>query len=187
MNRKRWIKFLVAGAAIIIWAGTVSSGFGFLIPSREGPVGEKHRPIVESIAAQNEIGSGNLWKIYVRASDPDGDLDKIQIMFSQLGSGIYSPELLVQKTMLKTLNGVILIWARLSGGGATGDIQGEVDIRAEDRAGNMSEPKKLSFTVNIIGEKDTFVAPPGFNAANNLGQAVFPLLTDEGLVGLHDN
>ena len=153
MNRKHWIKCLVAGATILIWAGTVSSGFGFLLPRREGPVGEKNRPTVESIAAQNEIGDGNLWKIYVRASDPDGDLDKIQIMFTQLGTGIYSPELLVQKSMHKTLNGVILIWASLKGDGASNDIHGELYIQAEDRAGNMSEPKKLSFTVNIIGKK----------------------------------
>ncbi len=114
-------------------------------------------------------------------------MDKIQVMFSQLGSGIFSPDLLVQKSMHNALNGTIFVWARLSGGGANGDIQGEVDIRAKDRADNMSELKKLSFTVNIIRGKDKFVAPLESNATNYLGQAKFPLLTDEGLVGLHDN
>ncbi len=71
------------GLAFLLLAGTATDAFP--IRPREGPVGEEHRPVVEAIAAQNEIGNGYLWKIYVRASDPDGDLDKIQVMFSQLG------------------------------------------------------------------------------------------------------
>ncbi len=185
MNRRFQLWTFGLGLAYFLLAGAISDAF--LLEPREGPVGEKHRPVVKAIAAQNEIGNGYLWKIYVRASDPDGDLDKIQVMFSQLGSGIYSPDLVVQKSKHKILNGAILVWARLSGGGASSDIHGEVDIRAEDRAGNMSEPKKMSFTVYITGKKDQYVPPPGFNATNNLGQAEFPLLTDEGLVGLHDN
>ena len=31
--------------------------------------------VLRAIAAQNEIGIGKLWKIYIRATDPDGDID----------------------------------------------------------------------------------------------------------------
>ncbi len=182
MTRKRWMKYIVAGAAFLLWAGSTSSGLGFLLPPREGPVGEKHRPVVEAITAQNEIRDGNLWKIYLRASDPDGDLDKIHVSFSQLGAD-FTPDLLPQKTMAREMNGYILVWASLNGGGSTGDIYAEVDIRVEDRAGNMSESMKMSFTVAQFGKKDGFVPPPPFNATNSLGQADFPLLTETELAG----
>jgi hypothetical protein len=182
MTRKRWVKLFALVAAILVWAGSTPSGFGFLLPPREGPVGEKHRPIVEAIAAQNDIREGSLWKIYLRASDPDGDLDKIFVSFSQLGAD-FTPDLLPQKTKVQVMNGYILVWAKLEGGAATSDIYGQVDIRVEDRAGNYSEPKIMSFTLGQYGQADRFVPPAEFNSTNSLGQAEFPLLADDLLVG----
>jgi hypothetical protein len=53
-----------------------------------------------------------------------------------------------------------------------------VEIRAEDRAGNMSEPKILEFTLSQFGGEDRFVPASGFDTRNNLGQADFPLETE---------
>ncbi len=177
MKRKRWIVIFTVGVMFLFWAGDKSSVSGFLIPQREGPVGEKHRPVVDAIAAQNEIREGNLWKIYLRASDPDGDLDKIHVSFSQLG-GDFTPDLLPQKTTARKMNGYILVWAILNGGSSAGDIYAEVDIRVEDRAGNMSQPKNLEFTLRQFGKEDRYVPPSRFNATNSLGQADFPLQTE---------
>ncbi|MEE9275772.1 MAG: hypothetical protein V3V62_10730, partial [bacterium] len=35
-----------------------------------GPVGKKHRPVLDTVWAQSEIGEGYLWHIYLRAHDP---------------------------------------------------------------------------------------------------------------------
>lgn len=178
MSRMPDIRSIVVSIIFLSFAWAPPSASGFLLPAREGPVGDKHSPVVEAITAQKEIGEGSLWKIYVRASDPDGDLDKIHVTFSQPGGGSYSPDLLIQKEMTNKLNGFILIWARLQGGGATGDIYGDVDIRVEDRAGNMSQPKTLEFTLRQFGKEDRYVPPSRFNATNSLGQADFPLQTE---------
>ena len=166
---------------LLFFAGTTAFASGIFLAPREGPVGDKHRPTVEAIEAQKEIGEGNLWKIYLRASDPDGDLDKLHVTFGQPGGGSYSPDLLVQKATMKSLNGFVLVWARLQGGGSTGDIYGDVEIRVEDRAGNMSAPKVFQFTLLQFGGEDQFVPANGFDTRNNLGQADFPLQTETEL------
>lgn len=176
MKRYQWLAFLVWGALLIFPTGTPAAGFEFFRPNI-GPVGEKHRPVVIAIAAQREIGDGTLWKIYVRASDPDGEIDKIQVTFSA-SPGMYAPNLFVlPKSQRKGVNGAILVWARLNGGGTTDDIYGEVEIRAEDRAGNLSEPQKLQFTVQEYGMYDEFVPSPEFDRSVILGQVDFPLET----------
>ena len=168
---------LFALVALLLWpVGSTVSGFE-LFRTKQGPVGEQHTPVVEAIAAQREIGDGTLWRVYLRASDPDGDLDKVQITFFS-SPGMYAPEKLVLPTsQRKQTNGAILIWARLNGDGSTTDIYGEVEIRVEDRAGNLSKPQKLKFTVQEFGMYDEFVPPAKFKRDVVLGQAQFPLET----------
>lgn len=178
MGKVSGFRTAIAGGLLLFLSGATAFASSIFLPPRQGPVGDKHRPAVEAIDAQREIGDGQLWKIYIRASDPDGDLDKIYVTFSQLGVGAYSPELLVQKNTMKSLKGYILVWAKLEGGGTTGDILGNVEVRAEDRAGNMSEPKSFEFKLVQFGGEDRFHPPGEFDAGNNLGQAGFPLQTE---------
>lgn len=176
----------LAFAVILLAAGGASAFFSFLLPPREGPTGEKHTPVIEAVAAQKEIRDGELWKIYIKATDPDGDLDRIQITFSQLG-GTYVPDLIMQDKKSKDLNGALLVWARLNGSGGSSTIYGTAEIRVEDRAGNLSKPQFLEFEVLSHGPPDTFTPPAGFDAATHLGQAEFPLQTDGDLAGDGDD
>jgi len=180
MTRESGLRSLVLGTALLfLAAGPAFAFFPFILPPREGPVGKKHEPVVEAIAAQTEIRNGNLWKIYIRASDPDGDLDRIQVSFGQLGAGTYPPDLLVLKKTVGNLNGAILVWAWLRGGDSNAPtIYATVEIIVEDRAGNISEAKTMEFEVQTFGPEDTFIPPPGFNPSNVLGTADSPLVTD---------
>ncbi len=182
--RIRGILPFAAGVMLFFFAPLFAEiAAGAFLPPREGPTGEKHRPVVEAIAAQNEIREGHMYKIYVRASDPDGDLDKIHVSFSQTGGGPSAPDLLVVKKTAK-LNGYILVWARLEGTARqVSTVQADVEIRVEDRAGNMSEPKTLDFEVGDFNKKDRFSPPAGFNRRKKLGQAEFRLVTEDELVG----
>ncbi len=174
---------VLAGALFAVcaplFAGPASGAF---LPPREGPTGEKHRPAVEAVAAQKEIAEGHMYKIYLRASDPDGDLDKIHIAISQTGGEITN-SLLTHK-MTGKLNGYIAVWARLGGmDRQISNVEAEVEIRVEDRAGNMSEPRKIEFIVGDFKKEDTFKPPAAFNAGNRLGQAEFELLTEDENIG----
>ena len=118
----------------------------------------------------------------------DDDLDRIQISFEQLG-GSYVPDIIMQDKKTDKMNGALLVWAALSGGtGSTSNtIYGKAEIRVEDRAGNLSKPKFIEFEVQTLGPPDTFAPPAGFDAATNLGEAEFPLQTDEDLTGDDDD
>ncbi len=108
------------------------------------------------------------------------------VTFGQLGASVYSPDILYQDKKTKTLNGHIFVWATLIGGGATDTIYGTVEIIAIDRAGNISDSKSMEFEVQQLGPNDSFVPPPIFNASNRIGQAEFPLESDD-LVGGDDD
>ncbi len=183
MKRKRWIVIFTVGVMFLFWAGDKSSVSGFLIPQREGPVGEKHRPVIRAIAAQNEIGIGHLWKIYIHATDPDGDIDQIYVYFAQPG-GSYTSIPLVLRRPVKEINGAVLTWTTLAGSGfQMGAIYASAEIRVEDRAGNISEPKTIEFTLDSFGPKDKFVPPPPFVKDLVYGQVDFPIQSEDDLVG----
>ncbi len=175
MNRKSYLLPLVLGATLFFAPGGGAGVFEFIRPDF-GPVGEKHRPAVEAVAAQDEIEDGAIWKIYIRATDPDGDSDKVQITFSQLGTGMYSPEILILPTpQRRRTNGAVRIWASLVGGGSTDTIYGTAEVRVIDRAGNISGAKTLEFRVTGFDTSGAFVPPAGFDTSVLLGDMDFPL------------
>ena len=151
-------------------------------PLPEGPVGEKHRPVVRGIAAQNEIGIGQKWKIYIHATDPDGNMDKIHVSFEQPG-GFYPGLPLVLSRPVREINGAVLTWTILAGTGfQMGAIYASAEIQVEDRAGNMSEPKKIDFTLGPFGPKDKFVPPPPFVKDIVYGQVDFPIRSENDVI-----
>ncbi len=186
MSLRRRFGPVIFSAFIFILAGCGPGGF--ILPPREGPVGEKHTPVIEAIAGQNEIGTDQLWKIYIHATDPDGDIDKIWVFFSQPGTGGYPNYPLVLENPMKELNGAVLTWTRLAGSGIqSGLIYASVEIRVEDRAGNMSEIKKLEFTLSSFGPEDKFIPPPPFNKDLVYGQVEFPIQSEDDLLGDDDD
>lgn len=172
--------FLIAALSLLL-AGCAEIAANFIRPLK-GPVGQKHAPILEAVYAQREIGDGNLWKVYVRATDPDGDLDKIFIGFQQPGAW-WAPEFMIlPKTQRKRLNGAVLYWAALQGGGSSSTIYASTQVYVEDRAGNMSEVRTLEFVILQDDTKDR-EPPPGKFGKIVLGQMDFPILTDSALGG----
>ncbi len=176
IHSHRKILWLLAAAALL-------SGFTNLFRPNIGPVGEKHRPTLEAVWAQPEIGDGAFWKIYVRASDPDGDLDKVSVFFGQLGATYPPSTLIVPASQRKGINGAALIWALLNGHGATSTIYGTAEIHVEDRAGNVSNSKTVAFQVLQQELEDKGEPPAGFKRLANLGNLDFPLQRDGGLKG----
>ncbi len=161
----RWL--FAATASFLILSGCVSA--------LEGPVGKKHQPVIQAVAAQNEIGTDYPWKIYIHATDPNGDMDKIYVTFEQT-SGMYSGYPLVLSQPVLEINGAVMTMTQLDGTGFhSGELSASVEIRVEDRAGNMSEPKSISFRVGPYGPEDKFTPPPPMNKDIVYGQVHFPI------------
>lgn len=176
---------LVRGFAIfsiaLLLAGCAEMAENFIRPN-EGPVGQKHAPTLEAVYAQPEIGDGNNWRVYVRATDPDGDLDKIFIGFQQPGAWWAPQFMILPKSQRKELNGAVFYWASLQGGGHSTTVYASVHIYVEDRAGNRSGARSIEFAVLQDGTKDKNQPPAGFKKIV-IGQMDFPLLTDSALLG----
>ena len=168
-------------AIFLFLAGCAEMAENFIRPN-EGPVGPKHAPVLEAVYAQPEIGDGSNWKVYVRASDPDGDLDKIFIGFQQPGAWWAPQFLILPKSQRKELNGAVFYWATVRGSGYANTIYASAQIHVEDRAGNRSETRAIQFVVLQDGTKDKNQPPAGFKKVV-VGQMDFPLLTESALVG----
>ena len=54
-------------------------------------------PVITHSFAATEVSHGDKWKVYVEASDPDGDMRQFVCVFKQVGFGSYSPDYVVIK------------------------------------------------------------------------------------------
>ncbi len=187
MTFKTTLRSSVLGASIfLLAAGSAKAFLPFLLPPQEGPVGKAHEPVIEAVSAQKEIGIGELWKIYIRASDPDGDVDKIYVSFSQLGDSYIALPLLLKRPVRK-IQGAILTWTTLASTSTqTGVIYGTAEVHVEDRAGNMSNSKTFEFILDPFGPKDKFVPPVALAEGPVYGQVDFPIRSEDDLAGDDD-
>jgi hypothetical protein len=150
-----WIRHAIVLASLAALGGCA----GFYRP-QEGPVGDAHRPRLEAVWAQPEIGFGEMWRIYVRAADPDGDLDKVWVTFTRFGATYPGTFVYLPEGQHRLANGYIQMWARPRGGLNFGEmpIYARAEVRVEDRAGNQSGA--LSFAFALIGQPVGAGSPP---------------------------
>ncbi len=142
-----------------------------------GPVGERHRPALEAVWAQSEIGYSQLWRIYVRATDPDADLDKVWVTFSRYG-GTYPGEFLIlPAAQRRQTNGYVQVWVRMRGESGLREpfLPARAQVRVEDRAGNMSDARAFEFTVVNGMAPDKGQPPDGFAREAKLGELRFTI------------
>lgn len=158
--------------AALFLAGCAEFTENFIRPDK-GPIGQKHAPVLEAIWAQPEIGENEMWKVYVRAHDPDGDLDKVFIGFHQPGA-VWSPDFLIlHKSQRKKANGAVLYWTFIRGFSSIMYVQ--VNVRVEDRAGNMSETRSIELELTPLRKKDAANPPAGFAKNVLFGTMDFPI------------
>lgn len=75
-------------ASVVILFGMVACAHMGGLEEREKIYG-KNPPVIEKSFAPNLLSPGDLWKIYVLASDPDGDMDTLIAVVEQSGMGAY--------------------------------------------------------------------------------------------------
>ncbi|MBI3128428.1 MAG: hypothetical protein HYZ11_12550 [Candidatus Tectomicrobia bacterium] len=139
--------------------------------SPEGPIGEGHRPTLEAVWAEETAGFSNLWRIYIRASDPDGDLDKVWVTFRRFG-GTYPGTFVMLSQPQGAANGYIRLWVRPRGATDTVElpIHAAAEISVGDRAGNQSLTRVISFTIAHGPVPEGSVPPAGFARDNMLAE-----------------
>jgi len=143
-----------------------------------------NKPKVEEIFASKEVFSGEAWKIYLNASDPDGDMTFIQVSLWVPG-GILTPVRLgVPASTGKELSGYLVLYTsdlpfsvqRFGGSEIT------IYVAVEDRAGHVSE-RAITSTRLLLGARQE-PPPAGKFQERYLGTVPVRFMQMPGLGGL---
>jgi hypothetical protein len=140
----------------------------------------KAAPVITASFASQELRPGDNWKIYLKASDPDGDMESIVAVVDQKGVGSYP----LSSTKLKEGNGKELSgYVFLNTSGPYGDswlysYSLTITVQIKDKAGHYSQP--VVFTVSFDLRYTQQSPPPGTFEENNLGPILVELRPIDG-------
>ena len=157
---------IVAGMVVLLM--TVGCATTMNFEEREKAYGKEASVIAETFASK-QIRPGDTWKIYLKASDPGGDMDRIVTVVSQPGFGIYPVSLTkIQEGNGKELSGYIYLnTSGPYGSGWQNFVSLSVTVQIQDRAGHYSEP--VSFPLSFQNRYTQEPPPPGKFKEENLG------------------
>jgi hypothetical protein len=157
---------ITAGMVILLLAVGCATTMNF--EEREKAYGKEASVIAETFASK-QIRPGDTWKIYLKASDPGGDMHRIVAVVSQPGYGIYPVSLTkIQEGNGKELSGYIYLnTSGPYGSGWQNFVSLSVTVQIQDRAGHYSEP--VSFPLSFQNRYTQEPPPPGKFKEENLG------------------
>ncbi len=123
-------------------------------------------PVITESFASREIRPGDTWKVYLQASDPDGDMKTIYCILDQPGAGTYPVSITrIPEDQRRQLSGYLFLNTGAVAGFAFGNLFLKLQIR--DRAGNYSEPVSFSLSFNPRAQEEE--PPPGLFQDRELG------------------
>lgn len=160
MNRKRLIPWL-SGIGMVMALVLVANPPGWS-QSRA----ETKRPIITRAFAVDKGNYGYIWKIYIEAEDPDGDMLRIASVVDQVGYGHYPTDWIYLKPQYgKNFKGYIQ-WNTFSSKAAYLREWTQITVRISilDKAGNESNEVAFPFTFESgIADQYQYKLPAPFD------------------------
>ena len=118
---------------------------------------EKATPVITQSFASQQVSTGDTWKIYLKASSPNGEMKRIYAEINQPGGIPYPVTIIgIKKENAKELSGYIT----LSTTNADSPMDGvhlTLTIHVQDRSGNLSHPVVSPLSID---SRSTQEAPP---------------------------
>jgi hypothetical protein len=152
------MKMIVKCLFVFIFLGMV---FG-IHPESNGQT-KGSSPVIHFAWAQDKIRQGNDWRIYLSATDPDGDMSRIFCRIDQPGGQVYRPDITrIKKGLEGQLDGYLIL--RTFSQQDLFGVSLTLTLIIADGAGNESRP--VTFPLTINGEK--MKTPPADQAPPNL-------------------
>ena len=120
-------------------------------------------PVITNSFASKELSPGDIWKIYVEANDPDGDMRQFVCVIKQVGYGSYSPDYVVIKgPHREKLKGYLRFFSRAGGGSRLGEWTNlSLTLYIRDRGRKRSN--KVVFPLTLSRGSKQGPPPPPFN------------------------
>lgn len=112
---------------------------------------------------------GSIWKIYIEAEDPDGDMDKIAIVVNQLGYGSYPTDWVMLKPQYRNHLIGFLQWNTFSSKASFLPEWTRITVRVSifDKAKNESNEVVFPFTLESgVKDQDEYPLPAPFDRGN---------------------
>jgi len=108
----------------------------------------KAAPAITASFAASEVTPGGTWKIYLKASDPDGDMRYIVATVKQAGVGVYPVSYTrIREENRKELSGYVYLNTFSNSNYSSLLYYGLIlTIWIQDRAGNFSDPVEVPLT-----------------------------------------
>ncbi len=163
---------------IFLAAGLMSCAGLEPIQKREEIYG-KAVPLIRQSYAARQIWPGETWKIFLIASDPDGDMKNIVCTIDQAGVGTYRVSITkIQEENQKELSGYIYLNTQ-----SVDDLDFvnlTLTVQIQDKAGHYSEPSTFPLLLRSTSVQEP--PPPGIFQEVNLGPIMIQLrsIHDDG-------
>jgi hypothetical protein len=161
-------------AAVLIFL-SMATGCAALSGSE---VGEKATPLITQSFASKEVRSGDTWKVYLKASDPNGEIKNIYAVIDQPGVGQYPLSIIrVKPENQKELSGYIYL-STATPVSPLNFVNLWLTIHVQDRSGNFSQPAVFPLSINARSTQE--VPPQGVFKEEALGPVMVVLRTIQG-------
>lgn len=157
---KRIIAFSVAWLVVLVVFGLNSSGWGqslgeIAFQAKEGT----KPPVILNAYAIDRGQYGTVWRIYLEAEDPDGDMLRIASVVHQVGYGFYPVDFIYLKPKDQRHFKGYIQWNTFS-----------------SRTNFLREWTRITLTVSVVDK-----------AGNESKEAVFPFTFESGTKGKEPN
>jgi hypothetical protein len=184
MNSKK----IICLASILLMVGFLVPGQGWtqLFPSIGGPIKPgTHAPIIAHSFAVEKGFSGYIWKIYIEADDPDGDMQQIAAVVDQAGYGRYPTDWIYLKPQYRKHFRGYIQWNTFSSKASYLPEWTQITLKVSvvDKAGNESNEVVFPFTFELTPKPYAYKLPAPFDQGSlpRLGYITTDLFNpDEG-------
>ena len=163
---------IVAGMAVLLL--TVGCATMMSFEEREKTYGKEASVITETFASK-QMRPGDTWKIYLKASDPDGDMESIVATVVLVGSGTHPVSYTrIKDGNRKELSGYVSLssW-NPSGEGWLNNLTLTLTVQIKDRAGHLS--KAVTFPLEFNSRYVQEPPPSGVFPEQYLGPIMITL------------
>ncbi len=131
-------------------------------------------PVITQSFASPQISPGSNWKVYLKASDADGDMKAIFCKIHQPGVGTYPVSITqIKEGNQKELSGYLFL--NISAFRNLELLELTLTVQIQDRAGQFSKPLEFPLSINSLYAQEP--PPPGVFQENNLGPIMIQLRT----------
>jgi len=162
-----WLLAVLAGCATL-----EKKGDGTLCRPSQPAGFPRAVPVITQSYASPQISPGSSWKIYLKASDADGDMKAFFCTIDQPGMATYPVTITrIKEGNQKELSGYLFL--NISTFRNLNFVQLTLTVQIQDRAGQFSEPVKFPLFINSRYAQEP--PPAGVFQENNLGPIMIQL------------